>query len=160
MRRVLSASFSSLSARCCFLCARVSFSFSRRCRRSSPHRRAVQRTTTVGYRLALIPKRSSYFLVLQPSSLAVVRTRGCWSTTTHTTSSTRRARIARLSSIHPLTLPRGNNVEVSKASNIAGPWPSSGTVVYTPPSSFGDVWAPELHQINGTCSRMRPAAAR
>jgi beta-xylosidase len=38
---------------------------------------------------------------------------------------------------------------VSVASNIAGPWPSSGTVVYTPPAPLGDVWAPELHQING-----------
>jgi GH43 family beta-xylosidase len=48
-----------------------------------------------------------------------------------------------------LTFRRGGDVEVNKASNIAGPWPSSGTVVYSPPSPFSDVWAPELHQING-----------
>jgi GH43 family beta-xylosidase len=60
-----------------------------------------------------------------------------------------RVRIATLRFVAGLTCRTGGDVQVSVASNIAGPWPSSGTVVYTPPAPLGDVWAPELHRING-----------
>jgi GH43 family beta-xylosidase len=43
----------------------------------------------------------------------------------------------------------GGDVQVSKSSSIAGPWPSSGTVVYSPASGQKELWAPELHFING-----------
>ena len=42
----------------------------------------------------------------------------------------------------------GNNVQVTRSSNLAQ-WAETGTVVYTPPAPFTDVWAPELHLING-----------
>jgi GH43 family beta-xylosidase len=55
-----------------------------------------------------------------------------------------------------LTYTTGGDVQISKAANIAGPWPASGTSVFTPPSNLKEVWAPELHQINGTwCVWMR-----
>jgi GH43 family beta-xylosidase len=55
-----------------------------------------------------------------------------------------------------LTYTTGGDVQISKAANIAGPWPASGTSVFTPPSNLKEVWAPELHQINGTwCTWMR-----
>ena len=42
----------------------------------------------------------------------------------------------------------GGDVQVTRSSNLAQ-WAESGTVVYTPPSGYTDVWAPELHYING-----------
>jgi GH43 family beta-xylosidase len=48
-----------------------------------------------------------------------------------------------------LTYTTGGDVRVSKSSDIAGPWPSQGTQVYAPSSNQKDIWAPELHQING-----------
>lgn len=47
-----------------------------------------------------------------------------------------------------MTYTTGNNVQVTRSSNLAQ-WSASGTVVYTPPSPYGDVWAPELHYIQG-----------
>ena len=43
----------------------------------------------------------------------------------------------------------GSNVQVTASSNLAE-WAETGTVVYTPPSPYTDVWAPELHYIDGT----------
>ena len=42
----------------------------------------------------------------------------------------------------------GGDVQVTRSSNLAQ-WAESGTVVYTPSSGYTDVWAPELHYING-----------
>ncbi|RDX47753.1 glycoside hydrolase family 43 protein [Lentinus brumalis] len=42
----------------------------------------------------------------------------------------------------------GGNVQVTRSSNLAQ-WAQTGTVVYQPPSGYTDVWAPELHYING-----------
>jgi GH43 family beta-xylosidase len=42
----------------------------------------------------------------------------------------------------------GGNVQVTRSSNLAQ-WSPTGTVVYQPPSPYTDVWAPELHYING-----------
>jgi GH43 family beta-xylosidase len=44
----------------------------------------------------------------------------------------------------------GTHVEINQADNIAGPWPNPGKLVYQPPSNLRDLWAPELHRINGT----------
>ena len=45
-------------------------------------------------------------------------------------------------------VPTGGDVQVTRSSNLAQ-WAEPGTVVYTSPSGYTDVWAPELHYING-----------
>lgn len=47
-----------------------------------------------------------------------------------------------------MTYTTGNNVQVTKSGNLAQ-WAQTGMTVYTPPSPLGDVWAPELHYIQG-----------
>jgi GH43 family beta-xylosidase len=44
----------------------------------------------------------------------------------------------------------GTHVEVNRANNVAGPWPSAGTLVYQPPSDLHELWAPELHRIGSS----------
>jgi GH43 family beta-xylosidase len=51
--------------------------------------------------------------------------------------------------VYYLTYTTGGDVRVSQSSDIGGPWPAQGVQVYSPTSGQGDVWAPELHQING-----------
>ena len=43
----------------------------------------------------------------------------------------------------------GGDVQVTRSSNLAQWANKTSTVVYKPPSPFSDVWAPELHLING-----------
>ena len=43
----------------------------------------------------------------------------------------------------------GSDVQVTISSNLAQWADRASTVVYKPPSPFSDVWAPELHLING-----------
>ena len=50
--------------------------------------------------------------------------------------------------VYYLLYTTGSNVQVTRSTNLAQ-WAESGTVVYTPPAPFGDVWAPELHFIDG-----------
>ncbi|KAH9939373.1 Arabinanase/levansucrase/invertase [Epithele typhae] len=48
-----------------------------------------------------------------------------------------------------LTYTTGSNVQVYKSSNLAE-WSTTGTIVYTPTSPFTELWAPELHIIDGS----------
>lgn len=41
------------------------------------------------------------------------------------------------------------DISVLRTDNLAQ-WPSEGTPVYTPGSGWAEVWAPELHCINGS----------
>ncbi|KAI0757992.1 glycoside hydrolase family 43 protein [Fomes fomentarius] len=56
--------------------------------------------------------------------------------------------VLRFGDSYYLTYTTGGDVQVTQSSNLAQ-WTQSGAVVYTPPSSFTDVWAPELQYIQG-----------
>jgi GH43 family beta-xylosidase len=51
--------------------------------------------------------------------------------------------------VYYLTYTTGGDVRVSQAPNIGGPWPAQGIQVYNLSTGLADVWAPELHQIDG-----------
>jgi autotransporter-associated beta strand protein/T5SS/PEP-CTERM-associated repeat protein len=44
----------------------------------------------------------------------------------------------------------GNNVSIAESSTLPGIGTAAMTTVYTPPSGYGNVWAPELQLINGS----------
>ncbi len=44
----------------------------------------------------------------------------------------------------------GNNVSIAESTTLPGIGTAQMNAVYTPPASIGNVWAPEMQQINGT----------